>query len=39
LAKRPAAHPEVLVTSAHSGRGIDELRGALAALAVAEPPQ
>ncbi len=34
LAKRPAAHPEILVTSARSGRGIDELRGALAALVV-----
>jgi GTP-binding protein len=34
LATRPAAHPEILVTSARSGRGIDELRGALAALAV-----
>jgi GTP-binding protein len=33
LAKRPAAHPEVLVTSARSGNGIDELRAALAALA------
>lgn len=38
LAKRPAAHPEILVTSAHSGLGIDELRGALAALAVPEDP-
>jgi len=37
LAKRPAAHPEVLVTSARSGHGIDELRAALAALAVPEP--
>lgn len=36
LAKRPAAHPEVLVTSARSGRGIDELRAALAALAHSE---
>ncbi len=34
LAKRPAAHPEILVTSARNGRGIDELRGALAALVV-----
>lgn len=34
LAKRPAAHPEILVTSARTGRGIDELRGALAALVV-----
>lgn len=36
LAKRPAAHPEILVTSARSGLGIDELRGVLADLAV--PP-
>jgi GTP-binding protein len=36
LAKRPAAHPEVLVTSARSGNGIDELRAALAALAHSE---
>ena len=34
LAKRPAAHPEILVTSERTGRGIDELRGALAALVV-----
>jgi GTP-binding protein len=36
LAKRPAAHPEILATSARSGLGIDALRGALAALAVPE---
>ena len=33
LAKRPAAHPEVLPTSARDGQGIAELRAALAALA------
>ena len=35
LAKRPAAHPEVLVTSAEKGSGIAEMRAALAALAEA----
>jgi GTP-binding protein len=33
LAKHVAAHPEILVTSAHEGTGIPELRAALAALA------
>lgn len=33
LAKRPAAHPVCLITSAESGAGIAEMRGALAALA------
>jgi GTP-binding protein len=33
LAKRPAAYPQVLVTSAHTGNGIPELRAAVAALA------
>jgi GTP-binding protein len=33
LAKRPAAHPLVLATSAETGEGIPELRAALAALA------
>lgn len=33
LARHVAAHPEVAVTSAHEGRGIAELRAALAALA------
>jgi len=33
LAKRRAAHPEVLVTSAHDGSGIAELRAILAGLA------
>jgi GTP-binding protein len=32
LAKHPAAHPEVLVTSARSGAGIPELRAAMARL-------
>jgi GTP-binding protein len=33
IARRPAAHPEVLVVSAHSGLGLDELRAEIAALA------
>jgi GTP-binding protein len=33
LAKRPAAHPEVLVTSAETALGIDRLRAEIAALA------
>jgi len=33
LTRRPAAHPEVLITSARTGAGIAELRAALAALA------
>ncbi|HYM33702.1 MAG TPA: ribosome biogenesis GTP-binding protein YihA/YsxC [Candidatus Cybelea sp.] len=33
LARRVAAHPEVLVTSAETGAGVPELRAALAALA------
>jgi len=33
LRRHPAAHPEVLLTSAQSGEGIPELRAALAALA------
>jgi GTP-binding protein len=32
LAKRPAAFPEILVTSARSGLGIPELRAAIARL-------
>jgi GTP-binding protein len=32
LAKHPAAHPQLLVTSARSGRGIPELRAAMARL-------
>jgi GTP-binding protein len=39
LAKRPAAHPEVLPTSARTGAGIAELRAALAALAEQDGPQ
>ncbi len=34
IAKHPAAHPEILVTSAYKGTGISELRAILAALAV-----
>jgi GTP-binding protein len=33
LAKHPAAHPEIIATSAQAGSGIAELRAALAALA------
>jgi len=33
LAKHPAAHPEIAITSARKGAGIAELRAALAALA------
>jgi GTP-binding protein len=33
ISRRPAAFPEILVTSAETGRGIGELRDALAALA------
>ena len=36
LARRPAAHPHVLATSARTGAGVPELRAALATLA--EPP-
>ena len=32
LAKHPAAYPEVLATSSHSGAGITELRAAIARL-------
>ncbi len=32
IAKRPAAHPEVLVTSSETGAGIEELRAEIAAL-------
>lgn len=32
LARRPAAFPEVLVTSSHKGDGLDDLRGAVAKL-------
>ncbi|MGH6932141.1 MAG: ribosome biogenesis GTP-binding protein YihA/YsxC [Dongiaceae bacterium] len=33
LKQHPAAHPEIIATSAHGGSGIAELRAALAALA------
>ena len=33
IARRPAAHPEILVTSAETGAGIDMLRAEIAALA------
>lgn len=33
LAKHPAAHPEIIATSAETGRGIDTLRAEIAALA------
>jgi len=29
IAKRPAAFPEVLVTSSEKGRGLDDLRNAI----------
>jgi GTP-binding protein len=34
LARRRAAHPEIIATSARSGLGVEELRAALAALAL-----
>ena len=37
LAQHVAAHPDIIVTSAHSGSGIPELRATLGALAA--PPQ
>jgi GTP-binding protein len=37
LARHPAAHPEIQITSAHSGTGIAELRAAIAALAAPAP--
>jgi GTP-binding protein len=33
IAKRPAAHPEIIATSAETGLGIDLLRAEIAALA------
>lgn len=33
LAQHPAAHPDIIATSAHAGTGVPELRAALAALA------
>lgn len=35
LARHPAAHPDIISTSAHDGSGIAELRAAIAALAAA----
>jgi GTP-binding protein len=32
LAKRPAAYPEVLFTSAHTSEGLPELRASIARL-------
>lgn len=32
IAKRPAAHPEILVTSSHKGEGMAELRAAIASF-------
>lgn len=32
LSRRPAAHPELIVTSARDGEGLDELRATIAAL-------
>ena len=32
IAKRPAAYPQVLITSSHSGEGVPELRAAIAQL-------
>jgi len=37
LARHPAAHPEILITSARAGTGIAELRTAIAALAAPAP--
>lgn len=37
IAKRPAAHPEIIATSAETGQGMDLLRAEIAALA--RPPE
>ena len=37
LAKHPAAHPDIVVTSAETGAGMPELRARLAKLAVPRP--
>jgi GTP-binding protein len=37
LAKRPAAHPRLVTTSAETGLGIDDLRAEIAALAAPAP--
>ncbi len=40
IAKRPAAHPEIIPSSAETGQGIELLRAEIAALAApAEPPK
>ena len=39
LTRHAAAHPNILVTSAHKHQGIDELRAALAALALGAPEE
>jgi GTP-binding protein len=38
IAKRPAAHPEVIATSAEAGTGIDDLRAAIARLLAERGP-
>jgi GTP-binding protein len=38
LARHPAAHPEIIATSAHKGEGMAELRASLAAVAEFAPP-
>lgn len=37
IARRPAAHPEILMVSSHAGHGIDALRDAVAELADSSP--
>ena len=32
IARRPAAYPQVLITSSHTGEGVPELRAAIAQL-------
>jgi GTP-binding protein len=39
LAKRPAAHPRIIATSARGGEGIAELRAEIAELAAAVGPR
>ncbi len=39
LTRHAATHPNILVTSAHKHQGIDELRAALAALALGAPEE
>jgi GTP-binding protein len=38
IARHPAAHPEIISTSARDGQGVPELRAALAALAAPDSP-